>query len=105
MSAKVPRQPQIPESFISTLGEFTTGGYFICYFDLDGSPRIQCEFDNNAYSLAAQRHVEQWIESVGNVQKDLMYDSLSNGGRKEEDPEDEWKNNGGDDGEDPASKS
>ena len=68
--------PQIPQSFIRTLNEHTTGGYLICYFDLDGNPRIQCEFDNTAYALAAQRHVGQWIEAVATSQKNSMVQML-----------------------------
>lgn len=67
---------QIPESFISTLNEHTTGGYLICYFDLHGCPRMQCEFDNVAYSLAAQKYLGNWLEAISASQQNVMMDAL-----------------------------
>ena len=88
----MPAKNQIPQSFIRTLNEHTTGGYLICYFDLDGNPQIQCEFDNMAYSLAAQRHVEQWMKAISECQIDTMKNAIS--GIYEE----ESKEDGDDDG-------
>jgi len=71
---------QIPETFISTLNEHTTGGYLICYFDLHGCPRMQCEFDNVAYSLAAQKYLSNWLEAISNSQQNTMMDALEGTG-------------------------
>jgi len=78
---------QIPESFISTLNEHTTGGYLICYFDLNGCPRMQCEFDNVAYSLAAQKYLSNWLEAISASQQNVMMDALD--GTIQEDGEEE----------------
>lgn len=48
---------------------------------------MQCEFDNVAYSLAAQKYLSNWLEAISASQQNVMMDALD--GTIQEDGEEE----------------
>lgn len=71
----------IPKNVLDKLNEYTIGGFALFFFDIKtGKPTQIMTFDNPICALAMQKHIEQWVQtleqvnlniSVGNIMRNL----------------------------------
>lgn len=59
----------IPIDIIHALDEHTVGGYMLFYFNQkDGNPAIRIRMDSQVHTLALQKYVTDWLESLRELQ-------------------------------------
>jgi hypothetical protein len=56
---------KIPKVIINQLGEHTSGGFILFYFNAeDGSPEELMTFDSPAHCLALKKHIGDWSAAL-----------------------------------------
>ena len=74
----------MPVQVLNQLDEFSSGGFILLTFDEEGNPRLQCRFDSSAHSLGAQKYLSQWLETVDDCQKEMIYNTIMGGDEDDE---------------------
>ena len=78
MRRKKKKAFQIPEYFLRQLNEYTSSGFFLFTYNIDGSPDIYCNFDNNIAAMGMQQFVENWALSMKDLtQQGIKYNLVA----------------------------
>lgn len=81
-----PKEFQIPDGILEQMNEFSSGGYLLFTFDIEGNPRIICRFDSAVHSMGAQKYLAQWLDAVNETQTENIAQAIrGNSGDDDED--------------------
>jgi hypothetical protein len=67
---------EIPNSTLSQLNEFSSGGFLLLTFDEDGRPDLNCKFDNPAYASLGREYLSKWLSAIDDIQMRITIDNM-----------------------------
>ena len=67
---------EIPDSTLSQLNEFSTGGFLVLTFDEEGRPDLKCQFDNPAYACLGREYLSKWLDAIDEVQLKITVNNM-----------------------------
>ena len=67
----------IPESVLTTLTEFTCGGFILFTIDADGCPRVVLNFENPAAALALQSYMRYSAAAFEHINRGIAYRAIT----------------------------
>jgi hypothetical protein len=67
----------IPESVLTTLTEFTCGGFILFTIDAEGCPRVVFNFENLASALALQSHMRYSAAAFEHINRESAYRAIT----------------------------
>lgn len=86
---------RIPKNILNMLHEFTIGGFVVFYFNAKtGRPEEELNFDSPAHALAAQKHIDTWLQTIDQVNLENSVNNIQENLRRRHEEQEE------DDGED-----
>ncbi len=72
---------KIPEAFISSLTEFSAGGFILFTFDIEGNPVVNASFDDPHSAVAMQTHIRKWSEAIEDINLQITINGILNQGK------------------------
>ena len=70
------KQFKIPEQFLSSLNEFSHGGFILFTFDEDGNPIINSNFDTIHHSNSMSLYLDNWMQAVKQINSSIALNSI-----------------------------
>lgn len=70
------KQFNIPDQFLTSLNEFSHGGFVLFTFDMEGNPVINSQFDTIHHSNSMSLYIENWMQAIKQINGDIAYGSL-----------------------------
>lgn len=79
---------QVPMAIINQLNEHTAGGFILFYFNSEtGSPEQMMVFDSPAHCLGLQKHINDWLQALQDLNIESERANIINALQVEEPPE------------------
>lgn len=66
----------IPQSFLSSLNEYTNGGFLIFTFDEDGNPVVINQFDSQIHAVAMHSYVNKWSQALDEINNQIIFNNI-----------------------------
>lgn len=73
---EVPRYADLPEEFLTKLNTFTYGGYMLFYFDAQGEPHVETQFNEPVDAIALKKFALDILEALDVLSKRRLTQEL-----------------------------